>query len=311
LDVFNLEKLIISTQDWVPVLSQAFAGTYSPTASVQRLSQRLVDTDYTDTIPASVLLECCMAEFQEVQQRKKAPRTPPRKGHKPKCESLDQLFYRNPERLFEAVSQAKPLTKKSAPSDFSLMNFGKHPFREPKPKASESMRPSTTLFYDEELAQASVDDRTEVRVRAVPFNGFQATSEPENKAEVSMLREEVGKLRAEQGQSQAAVEELMTFCQRVSSQHDQLLTQNGKLKRLLSLVTDRLIRLDPKLIKDIDFTEVINDPCRDFSPMSSSIDPQVLPDCSSALSLPNLPFSSNAGRDIKKRTATPSIPETA
>lgn len=286
------------------MLSQAFAGTYSPTASVQRLSERLVDTDYTDNIPASVLLECCMAEFQEMQMRKKAPRTPPRKGHKPKCESLDQLFYRNPEKLFEAAATAKPLAKKSAPSNFSLMNYGKHPFHEHKPKASESMRPSTTLFYDEELAQASVDDKPEVRVKAVPFNGFQtAVSDPTKQAENAILKEEIEKLQAEQRQSQGTIEELMVFCQRVSSQHDQLLAQNGKLKRLLSLVTDKLIRLDPKLIKDIDFTEVINDPCREFSPMSSPMQSQASLDSEIA---PSLPFSSSAGRDIRKRPASQS-----
>jgi len=31
-------------------------------------------------------------------------------------------------------------------------------------------------------------------------------------------------------------------------------------------VTDKLIRVDSKLIKDIDFSEIINDPCKEFKP---------------------------------------------
>ena len=157
------------------------------------------------------------------------------------------------------------------------------------------------MFYDEELAQARVDDSTvEVRIKASPFNGFQPVPEVGNSTECAGLREEIEDLKAEQRQNQATVEELMSFCQRVSSQHDQLLAQNGKLKRLLSLVTDRLIRLDPKLIKDIDFSEVINDPCKEFAMMSGSPRESEM---EVTVSVQDMPFSATAGRDVKKREA--------
>lgn len=63
-----------------------------------------------------------------------------------------------------------------------------------------------------------------------------------------------------------ALEETIEFCDTVSYEHDLLLIQNSKLKKLLSVVTDKLIRIDSKHISDLDFSEILNDPCKDFKP---------------------------------------------
>lgn len=104
------------------------------------------------------------------------------------------------------------------------------------------------------------------------------------------------------------MEETIEFCDTVSYEHDVLLIQNAKIKQVLSLVTDKLIRIDPNLIDDIDFNDVLNDPCSSYKPtgilkekgiedpmaiQSEEESPQKYPPT-------EMPFSVSAGENIGK-----------
>lgn len=60
------------------------------------------------------------------------------------------------------------------------------------------------------------------------------------------------------------LEEQQIFTDQVCAQHDTLLTQNQSLKKLLSQTIDKLIKVNPGLLKDINFASVMNDPCKDY-----------------------------------------------
>lgn len=58
-----------------------------------------------------------------------------------------------------------------------------------------------------------------------------------------------------------ALEETIELCDAVSYQHDILLIQNSKNKNLIASLADKLLEIDESLLKEFDFSEIINDPC--------------------------------------------------
>lgn len=132
--------------------------------------------------------------------------------------------------------------------------------------------------------------------------------------EIKEYKRELEQVVQERDHIKEALDETIEFCDTVSYEHDLLLIQNRKLKKILSLVTDKLIRIDSKLIKDIDFSEIINDPCKDFKP-TGILDEKQENEHNKNTNATNedfeipepigrgfdMPFSENAGKNINKK----------
>ena len=160
---------------------------------------------------------------------------------------------------------------------------------------------------DEELNGATVEESPPSSAKPMFYkisNVYENHSE-----ELAQCQYELQKHIAEKDKIKEALEETVEFCDSVSYEHDLLLIQNSKLKKLLSIVTDKLIRIDQDAINDIDFSDVLDDPCMDFKPTG------ILKEKKNRKgkfeknrhNLLDLPFSESAGRDMgkKKVPATP------
>ena len=56
--------------------------------------------------------------------------------------------------------------------------------------------------------------------------------------------------------------ESIAYSDDIAYEHDLLLLQNAKLKKKFSEVVDALIKVNPDAIQEIDFEDVLQDPCR-------------------------------------------------
>ena len=251
-----MELLKVQANDWVRLSAELFAPVYSPTIAVQRLTQRLLTSDASEEVPAVSFLKACLEEFTAARNSQSA-KTP----RKPKSEPLAKLFYKRPSGILNLPPRSLPTPPqkppRKAPASFDILAFGKSPFQEPRLR-------TPVMETDEELFRASTDEEALARACQMPRKF--ATSVVLESSELQRYREENEYLLDKCGKTEAALEESISFCDQVSVEHDLLLQQNAKLKRLLSVVTDRLVRANPTLLKDLDFTDVLNDPCKEFRP---------------------------------------------
>jgi hypothetical protein len=293
----NPEKLMLKTGEyysdqWVALSSRVFADCYKPTNCVERITSRLMDEEYTDEIPASHFLECCVQEFLEMKDRQG---TTEGKGNKNKdVPSLDKMLYRRASRLLNLPPRDnKPKAparsnKFQLPKNFNIMEYARNfkekepnpkvqniPLKTPEKKQTVSAKKPAPIYkntiLDEELANAiSEEDQSTIRSARfyspedLPFTP--STTNYDLKHEVETLREELEVSEREKIRLKEALEELIEYSDTVSYEHDMLLIQNKKIKKLLSNVTDKLIRYDRSALKDLSFSDVLNDPCRDFKP---------------------------------------------
>ena len=253
LEGVRLDQVTVQAKDWVRLSAELFAPVYSPTTAVQRISERLLSTDASEEVPALSYLKACMDELAAARSAQAA-----KARSKPKAQPLAKLFYKRPSGLLNLPPRSHPTPPqrppRKAPATFDILAFGKSRFQEPRSK--------TPVFdTDEELFRASTDEEA---TRASQLPRKIASASPFTSGEVERLRDENDYLLDKASKTEAALEESIAFCDQVSVEHDLLMQQNSKLKRFLSVVTDRLVRANPALLKDLDFSEVLNDPCKDF-----------------------------------------------
>jgi hypothetical protein len=253
LEGVQLDQVRVQARDWVRLSAELFTPVYSPTTAVQRISERLLSSDASEEVPALAFLKACVDEFAAARssQATKAKR-------KPTTEPLAKLFYKRPSGLLNLPPRALPSLPqrppRKAPASFDILAFGKSRFQEPRIKAP-------VFDTDEELFHASTDEEA---VRASQLPRKITPTAPFEPGEFERLRDENDYLLDKAAKTEAALEESISFCDQIAIEHDLLMQQNSKLKRLLSVVTDRLVRASPALLKDLDFSEVLNDPCKDF-----------------------------------------------
>jgi hypothetical protein len=262
-----MKNLSLKTDEWVNIVSLIFNSEYKPTACVERISHRLLESEYTTEIPAIVLLKTCMSEYEDIKSKSKAASSHRRN-------SSTSTVYKRIEDLLDKKNQQRPLpipnqkNKYKLPQDWDIMSYAKR--KRPMFHSNRKMR----LLDDEELANATVDKSPHRRPQTVHY--YQVNTQEDSADEdpwhsgvtddLTPSRKEIEQLTSERDRLREALEETIEFCDAVSYEHDLLLTQNVKIKRVLSLVTDKLIRMNPKLLYDIDFGDVINDPCSEFQP---------------------------------------------
>lgn len=272
----DLQALKLNQTEWVSVAVKMFTGLLKPTISVQRVTKRLLDSDYTDEVPGNILLVHIVEEYSANLLKK------PQVNGKP------------------IGQQPKPKLPPRKTADFDIMKYGKNVAVAKKLGTREN-----SYYIDEELHSATVEaspPSTEKPVFYRISNSFESNNE-----ELYRCREDLEKAVSDKDRLKEALEETVEFCDSVSYEHDLLLIQNSKLKKLLSIVTDKLIRIDQDAINDIDFSDVLDDPCADFKPTG------ILKEKKNGKSEKNkqhyldLPFSESAGKEIgkKKVPATP------
>lgn len=272
----ELQGLKLNQTEWVSVAVRMFTGLLKPTISVQRVTKRLLDSDYTDEVPGNVLLVHIVEEYSTNLCKK------PQVNGKTNGQ----------------LAKPKPPPRKTG--DFDIMKYGKHVVGPKKLGTREN-----SFYIDEELHSATVEaspPSTEKPVFYRISNSFDNHSE-----ELHRCREELEKVVTDKDKLKEALEETVEFCDSVSYEHDLLLIQNSKLKKLLSIVTDKLIRIDQDAINDIDFSDVLEDPCVEFKPTGILKEKKNGKSQKSKEHYLDLPFSENAGKDIgkKKVPATP------
>jgi len=282
--VEDLSQLEINTSEWVQITSKLFAESCKPTLCVQRISSRLYEEDYTEVIPSNVFLEYCVQEHMELKLKT------PQSSKKRSTQNLLRLFQTN----LKKQSTQKP------PKGFDLLNYGK---KNSKPKPQEK-----SIIVDEELEMATAETSPQTHKEPVYY------TLPSQESQEEEYQKQIEELVDERDRVKDALEETIQFCDTISYEHDMLLIQNYNIKKLLSVVTDKLIRVNPNLVKDVDFSLVLEDPCKDFKPTGILSEPKSEKSFSSLLNakeeflealedseeVVDLPFSELAGQNIKK-----------
>ena len=214
--------------------------------------------------------------------------------------------YQSSVRKTTKVIEKKQIEKPKLPPrqekvSFDIMKYGK--FQNIKKTSTRE----NSFIIDEELHTATVEESPPSNEKPM-FYKILSTSE-NNSGELFQTQQELQRIISEKDKIKEALEETVDFCDSVSYEHDLLLIQNSKLKKLLSVVTDKLIRIDQDAINEIDFSDVLDDPCMDFKPTG------ILKEKKNGKgkyeknrhNLLDLPFSETAGKDINKKKvpATP------
>jgi hypothetical protein len=119
------------------------------------------------------------------------------------------------------------------------------------------------MLYEDELSQAVMDTCSPPVAR--PETQRTGTV---GAAAATRLKQELTTLRTDRDRYKESYEKAVL-------QHDALLTQHGKLKAVLSQTIDKLIKVNPALLKGIAFEAALSDPCADFEPLgqTTSIEP--------------------------------------
>jgi hypothetical protein len=270
----DLQSLKLSQTEWVSVASKMFTGVLKPTSIVPKITKRLLDSDFTDEVPGNVLLVHIVEEYSENLKK------PAVNGNK------------------APTARPKPPPRKEI-NGFDLMKYGKHVTGPKKTSTRE-----TSFYVDEELHSATVEASPPSTEKPV-FYRISSTFESHSE-ELHHLRDDLERTVIEKDRLKEALEETVEFCDSLSYEHDLLLIQNSKLKKLLSIVTDKLIRIDQDSINEIDFTDVLDDPCVDFKPTGILKEKKNVKGDKNRQYL-DLPFSESAGKDVgkKKVPATP------
>jgi Variant SH3 domain len=270
----DLCSLSLTQTEWVNVAVKMFVGVMKPTTCVQRITSRLLNSEFTNEVPANLLLVELIEEYVLINTKN------------------------TPKTLSKTPDKPKPPPRQSK-VDFDIMKYGNHGNNKKTITRENS-------FLDEELNSATVEESPPSSEKPVFYslaNGY------DNHSEENFFQQEIQRIVSEKDKIKEALEETIDFCDSVSYEHDLLLIQNSKLKKLLSVVTDKLIRIDQDAINDIDFSDVLDDPCMDFKPTG------ILKEKKNGQgkfeknrhNLLDLPFSETAGREInrKKVPATP------
>ena len=267
----ELQQVKLSQSEVVSVAVKMFNGLVSATSIVQRLTIRILNSDYTGEVPGNILLVMVVEEYFEMRNKKNNA------GSGPK------------------IVQAKPrLPPRKENNGFDIMKYGKHA-NEPKKTGTRE----TSFYIDEELHGATVEASPPSNEKPVFYrisNTFDSSAE-----ELGFCRDELEKVVVEKDRLKEALEETVKFCDSLSYEHDLILIQNSKLKKLLSIVTDKLIRIDQDAINDIDFTDVLEDPCVDFKPTGILKEKKNGKIEKGKKHYLDLPFSENAGKDMGKK----------
>ncbi|CAG9323927.1 unnamed protein product [Blepharisma stoltei] len=263
----ELKDLMLGTNEWVSLVSKLFQETLKPTYCVQRMAARLVDADYSTEIPASVFIEFCVNEFREVKLKE---------INKSSMKKLNNV-------LLPSNGQNKPklpARKNELPKNFNIMDYGKKQSKTLAKQPSvgslkqiESVKniEFSNKIVDEELEMATVEEspQSHEKPKYYSISMFSTDWEDQKReleADLEDCQRDLEEVIIERDRIKEALEETIEFCDTVSYEHDLLIIQNSKLKKILSFVTDKLIRVDSKLIADIDFSEILNDPCKEFKP---------------------------------------------
>ena len=276
----DLGNLSLSQTEWVSVAVKLFTGLMKPTTCVQKITKRLLDADFNSEIPANFLLVYLVEEYQA------------------------SIKKTNTKEITESKQVQKPmLPPRQNKVDFDIMKYGKYSAITKKPSTREN-----SFLVDEELHSATVEESPPSSEKPM-FYKISEAADNNHFDKLIQCKNELQKTIEEKDKLKEALEETVDFCDSVSYEHDLLLIQNSKLKKLLSIVTDKLIRIDQDAINDIDFSDVLDDPCMDFKPTG------ILKENKNRKgkyeknrhNLLDLPFSETAGREIhkKKVPATP------
>ncbi|OMJ84897.1 hypothetical protein SteCoe_13879 [Stentor coeruleus] len=278
----DLQSLSLNQNEWVNVVMKLFTGVAKPTSCVQKITKRLLDDDFTDEVPGNVLL----VDFVE--------------------EYYDSLIRKNAGKLQSKTHDKPKLPPRQGKVSFDIMKYGKH-VQNKKPSTREN-----SYIIDEELHMATVEESPPTNEKPVFYKI--STSYDNHSDELYHCQQELQKTVCEKDRIKEALEETVDFCDSVSYEHDLLLIQNSKLKKLLSIVTDKLIRIDQDAINDIDFSDVLDDPCIDFKPTG------ILKEKTNGKgkyekgrqNFLDLPYSEAAGKDMQKKKvpATPKFSAT-
>ena len=306
----DLPQVKLSQSEVVSVAVKMFNGLVSATSIVQRLTARLLDSDFTDVVPGNVLLvnliELYYERFsQRISLGKGAVNGGVSAGSN-RTNGTNSANGTNGANANNSVNGIKGTQDKPKPpprkenNGFDIMKYGKHANGPKKMSTQEN-----SFYIDEELHSATVEASPPSNEKPVFYrisNTFDNFSE-----ELGFCRDELEKTVIEKDRLKEALEETVEFCDSLSYEHDLLLIQNSKLKKLLSIVTDKLIRIDQDAINDIDFTDVLDDPCVDFKPTGILKEKKNGKTEKGRQHYLDLPFSENAGKDMgkKKVPATP------
>ena len=267
----ELQQVKLSQSEVVSVAAKMFNGLVSATSIVQRLTIRLLNSDFTDEVPGNVLLVMLVEEYFEIRNKKINA------GNGAK------------------TVQAKPkLPPRKESNGFDIMKYGKHANGPKRIGTREN-----SFYIDEELHGATVEASPPSNEKPVFYrisNNFDSSAE-----ELGICRDELEKVVMEKDRLKEALEETVEFCDSLSYEHDLILIQNSKLKKLLSIVTDKLIRIDQDAINDIDFTDVLEDPCVDFKPTGILKEKKNGKTEKGKKHYLDLPFSEHAGKDMGKK----------
>ena len=294
----ELVSLSLSQSEWVSVAVKLFTGLVKPTTCVQRITKRLLDADFTGDVPANALLIHLVEEYQETF--KQTAKTLTESTNREKVSERNVGLAKVSSSIKNGNRPVMPPRQNKV--DFDIMKYGKYSSNLKKTSTGEN-----SFIMDEELHGATVEESPLSSAKPMFYkisNVYENHSE-----ELAQCQYELQKVVAEKDKIKEALEETVEFCDSVSYEHDLLLIQNSKLKKLLSIVTDKLIRMDQDAINDIDFSDILDDPCLDFKPTG------ILKEKKNRKgkfeknrhNLLDLPFSESAGRDIgkKKIPATP------
>ena len=281
----EIQSLMLNQSEWVSLTLKMFSGLLKPTTCVQKITKKLLDADYdyTSEVPGNVLLVNLVEEYRLSFYSQTDPKN-------------------NKEKLHE---KPKP-PPRSEKVEFDIMKYGKN-------TGTKKMGTRENSFnIDEELHSATVEESPLSYEKPMFYRISNASDH--HSEELIQCQQELQRVIAKKDEIKEALEETVDFCDSVSYEHDLLLIQNSKLKKLLSIVTDKLIRIDQEAINDIDFSDVLDDPCMDFKPTG------ILKEKSSngkgrydayRNNYLDLPFSETAGKDIQKKKvpATPKFSE--
>ena len=315
----ELQQVKLSQSEVVSVAVKMFNGLASATSIVQKLTARLLDSDFTDVVPGNVLLVNLIEIYYERMSQKVCVGkgigngrgnvgvngvngANGASGASGACGAHGNNAANGNNGTNGAKNSVdKPkLPPRKESNGFDIMKYGKHVSGPKKISTQEN-----SFYIDEELHSATVEASPPSNEKPVFYrisNTFDNFSE-----ELSFCRDELEKTVIEKDKLKEALEETVEFCDSLSYEHDLLLIQNSKLKKLLSIVTDKLIRIDQDAINDIDFTDVLDDPCVDFKPTGILKEKKNAKTEKGRQHYLDLPFSENAGKDMgkKKVPATP------
>jgi hypothetical protein len=139
------------------------------------------------------------------------------------------------------------------------------PATKPLPQTAPPPIENVMLYEDElETAIAEVQNPPTKSPTVIP----EALNAPPS-CDDAKLRQEISVLNIEKNRLKDSYDETQSFADQATYQHDMLLLQYGKLKKLLSKTIDKLIKVNPALIKDIDFKDVMIDPCKEYEPLGN------------------------------------------